>query len=303
MPVGLPARRLEPPALTQFTSSGHCPVGLPARRLEPLTGHASCLPIPAGYGAGFVEVIAVLELLKACAQAIAEALGDLDDWGLAGTTEGQHWSDLAADAAALEVLAPAGVGILSEESGLRDPGRRIVVIIDPLDGSTNAARRLPWYATSLCAVDADGPLAAVVVNQATGVTYEATRGGGARRDGRTISVSSATELGQALVVVNGLPDRHWGWAQYRSLGAAALDLCAVADGSVDGYVDCSPDGLGLWDYSGGMLVLSEAGGVVADLRQEPLLELSTDCRRSLVAASTAQLQGALARARSGEPVL
>lgn len=247
-----------------------------------------------------MEVSAVLELLYASAEAIAEALGGLDDWGLTGTTEGQHWSDLAADAAALEVLAPAGVGILSEESGLRDSEREIVVIIDPLDGSTNAARRLPWYATSLCAVDAEGPLAAVVVNQATGVTYEAVRGGGANRDGRAIAASSATELARSLVVVNGLPGRHWGWAQYRSLGAAALDLCAVADGSVDGYVDCSPDGLGLWDYSGGMLVLSEAGGVVADLQQRPLLELRTDCRRSLVAASTASLQGALVRARTGD---
>ena len=83
-------------------------------------------------------------------------LGGLDDWGLAGTRPGQYHSDLAADAAALDVLGRAGVGVLSEESGAHDAGREILVVIDPIDGSTNASRGLPWFATSLCALDGDG---------------------------------------------------------------------------------------------------------------------------------------------------
>src|SRR5687767_2211697 len=106
----------------------------------------------------------LVDLLHDAASASGTALGSLDDWGLAGTRAGQHHSDLAADAAALEVLDRGGVGVLSEESGLHHADRDLVVVIDPLDGSTNAARGIPWYATSLCAVDGDGPRAAVVVD-------------------------------------------------------------------------------------------------------------------------------------------
>ena len=81
------------------------------------------------------------------------------------------------------MLLPGGVGVLSEESGRHDADRDIVVVVDPLDGSTNAAHGIPWYAMSLCAVDAEGPLAALVVNLATGERFEADagRGSDARR--------------------------------------------------------------------------------------------------------------------------
>ena len=96
----------------------------------------------------------LLEVLHATATAIADALGGLDDWGPAGTVDGQYRHDLAADAAGLAVLDAAGVGILSEESGTSRLDRDLVVVIDPVDGSTNASHGIPWYATSLCAVDA-----------------------------------------------------------------------------------------------------------------------------------------------------
>ena len=54
----------------------------------------------------------------------------------------------------------------------------MTVVVDPLDGSTNASRRLPWFATSLCAVDADGPLAALVVDLVHGTRFDAGAGRG-----------------------------------------------------------------------------------------------------------------------------
>ena len=54
-----------------------------------------------------------------------------------------------------------------------------------------------------------------------------------------------------MIGLSGYPPRSLGWGQYRALGAAALDLCAVADGVLDGYVDCSRDAHGSWDYLGG----------------------------------------------------
>ncbi len=240
-------------------------------------------------------------VLSAAAEAIAAALGEGVDWGLAGTVPGQHHSDLVADAAALAVLVDAGVGVLSEESGRHHPERSVTVVVDPLDGSTNASRRLPWYATSLCAVDVDGPVAALVVDLFHGTRYEAVRGGGARRDGRPIRSSRARDLGDSIVAVNGLPDHHFGWGQFRSLGAAALDLCAVAEGRLDGFVDCTDDGLAPWDYLGGLLVCREAGAVVGEAWDRELVDLDHAARRSVIAAASPELAVSLgaARARSG----
>lgn len=240
----------------------------------------------------------LLQTLHDAADAITAVLEPLRDWGLAGTRPGQYHSDLAADAAAVRVLVDAGLGVLSEESGLHHPDRPILVVIDPVDGSTNAAHGLPWFASSLCALDGDGPRAAVVVNQSSGVCYEAARGAGARCDGVSIHPSTCTELGSALVALSGLPPHHLGWAQFRAYGAVALDLCAVAAGVFDGYVDCSAHAHAPWDYLGGLLVCQEAGAVVADALGRQLVSRSWDARRTPVAAGTAQLLHALKDARS-----
>ena len=240
----------------------------------------------------------LLAVLHEAADAVTAVLSVLDDWGLAGTRPGQYHSDLAADAAAVAVLDEAGIGVLSEESGLHRPDRPLLAVLDPVDGSTNASHRVPWYATSICVLDADGARAAVVVNQASGVRYEAARGGGARRDGIDIRPSGCESLAAALVGINGLPPRHLGWRQFRALGAAALDLCAVADGTLDGYVDCVPDSHGPWDYLGGVLVCEEAGAVVVDARGRPLVARGLADRRSPVAAATPALLAELASVRA-----
>ncbi|HSL59807.1 MAG TPA: inositol monophosphatase family protein [Acidimicrobiales bacterium] len=240
---------------------------------------------------------ALLELLHDTATAISAALGGVDDWGPAGTRAGQHHSDLAADEAAVTRLVAAGLGVLSEESGLHHPDRDVVVVVDPLDGSTNAAHGVPWYATSLCAVDRDGPLAAVVVDLPHDRRYEAVRGGGARRDGVAIAPSGVTAIGDAFVGLSGLPERHLGWRQFRSLGASALDVCAVADGTFDAFIDCSPDAHGSWDYLGALLVCREAGALVVDALGRDLVVLEHGARRTPVAAATPALLDAVVAAR------
>lgn len=231
----------------------------------------------------------VLEILDETAAAIRAALGNLEDWGLAGTRHGQYLSDLAADAAALEVLERAGVGVLSEESGRHRPDAAMTVVLDPLDGSTNASRGIPWFATSLCAVDVDGPRAALVINLATGERFQAVRGAGATRNGEPIAPSGATVLRESLVALSGYPERWLGWYQYRALGACALDLCAVAAGEVDAYLDCSWNAHGSWDYLGGLLVCREAGAAVVDVDDRGLVVLGHDDRRTPLAAATTQL--------------
>src|SRR5204863_6135839 len=139
---------------------------------------------------------------------------------------------------AVDVLVAHGLGVLSEETGRHHPERDITVVVDPLDGSTNASRGVPWYATSLCAVDRDGPLSALVVNLVDGTEYRAERGAGATANGNHIAPSAKAGLNESLVAISGYPRTYLGWYQYRSLGAAALDLCAVACGIVDAYIDC-----------------------------------------------------------------
>jgi myo-inositol-1(or 4)-monophosphatase len=244
----------------------------------------------------------LVELLHETALAVRAALDGLDDWGLAGPDGahvGQHHSDVAADEAALAVLERADVRILSEESGLMGAAAsEILVVVDPLDGSTNAHRGVPWFATSLCAVDRDGPRAALVVDLPHGRTYTALRGDGASVDGVPIGPTTCTEIPKAVVGVSGWPARSLGWGQFRSLGAAALDLCAVAEGMLDAYVDCSPAAHGPWDYLGGMLVCLEAGAVVGDVEGRALLALDHGDRRRPMAAATPALFDALMLARA-----
>src|SRR4029077_10134057 len=111
-------------------------------------------------------------------------------------------------------------------------------------------------------LDDDGPLVALVVNQATGERFEAVRGGGARGDGLPLSPSRCSTLGTSVLGLSGWPGRHLGWRPMRALGAVALALGAVAAGGLDGYVDCSNEAHGPWDYLGGLLVCLEAGAVV-----------------------------------------
>lgn len=241
---------------------------------------------------------AVLDTLHGVVTAIHAALADLDDWGLAGANDWQYRHDLVADGVGCRLLLDAGYGVLSEESGLHQAERPVVVVIDPVDGSTNASRGLPWYATSLCAVDGDGLLAAVVANQATGSRYEAVRGGGARRDGQPIRPSAAGSLGEAIVATSGWPPKDLGWAQLRCLGAAALDICAVASGALDAFVDFGQRSLSPWDYLGAALVCQEAGADVGEAWGRDLLTLDPGAERTVVAAATPALGAELRALRA-----
>ena len=242
-----------------------------------------------------------LDLMHDVADAVAAALVTIDDLGPSGLRDGQYALDLVADEAALAVLARAGVGVLSEESGLALVAGRPTVVIDPVDGSTNRSRGIPWFATSMCVVDADGPAAALVVNQASGERWSATRGGGAFRDGVRLASSGCTVLADAVVGISAAPPPSPGWWQFRALGASALDLCLVAAGVLDGFVDFGVEQHGPWDYLGGMLLCREAGAAVSDALDRDLVVLEHAGRRTPVAGATAHLHDALRDVRRRLP--
>lgn len=207
--------------------------------------------------------------------------------------KGQYGLDVVADVVALRGLHAAGFAVVSEESGYSGPDdAAITVVLDPVDGSTNCARGISYWAISLCALDATGPVAALVANQATGVSYHASRGTGAFRGGHRIRPSPVQHVEDAVVALSGLPARMLPWKQFRALGCAALALCDVAAGGIDGYVDGgrwhAP-----WDYLGALLICQEAGAPLVDLAGEPLVTTDVTARRQLVAAATPQLLEAL----------
>lgn len=242
------------------------------------------------HGAG-LTTDQLLSLFEEVAGAVREALGPLTgDARRARTSRpGQYHLDTVADAAALAVLERAPVAVLSEESGWGGVvGAAVTVVVDPVDGSTNAARGVPYWATSLCAVDAGGPLAALVVNQVTGVATTAVRGEGAWRDGRPVSPAKVERIEEAVVALAGRPGRWLAWRQFRSLGSAALALCDVAAGVIEAFIDSAPHHAP-WDYLGGLLACTEAGAVVEEAEGRPLVELGVDVRRHVLAASTPAL--------------
>ena len=168
----------------------------------------------------------------------------------------------------------AGASVMGEElSPETAPGAGAHFIVDPLDGTTNFLHGYPEYAVSIALV-LDGVLSAgVVQNAATGELFTASIGAGAKRNGVPIAVSSNTDPARALIGT-GFPFRSFAHVErylrqfeavsratsgIRRAGSAALDLCDVASGRFDGFweLELSP-----WDFSAGILIIREAGGIV-----------------------------------------
>jgi fructose-1,6-bisphosphatase/inositol monophosphatase family enzyme len=166
-------------------------------------------------------------------------------------------------------------GLLGEEGLAADgaSGRRWVV--DPLDGTTNYLYRYRAWAVSVALEDSDGALVGVVHDPLNEETFRAVRGGGAELNGVPIRVRDVDDPGRALVATGfGYdPDVRRGQAEVllrmlphvrdiRRAGAAALDLCHVAAGRLDGYYE---RGINHWDWAAGALIVREAGGAVVPL--------------------------------------
>jgi myo-inositol-1(or 4)-monophosphatase len=187
-------------------------------------------------------------------------------------------ADRAAEAAVIEVIKThyPDHAILAEESGPQGESDT-VWIIDPLDGTTNFLHGFPQFCVSV-GVQVNGRMeAAAVYDPLRQEIFAAARGEGATLDGRKIRVSGRKEMEYALIGT-GFPFRQKdsdmgpylemlgkvvkNTAGVRRPGAAALDLCYVAAGRLDGFWET---GLNSWDVAAGSLIIREAGGIVSGL--------------------------------------
>ena len=170
--------------------------------------------------------------------------------------------------------------VLIAEEGAHNEGasgRRWVV--DPLDGTTNFLYGFPAWAVSVALEDEHGGAVGVVHDPVRDEIFTAARGEGARLNGQPIRVSEPESLGAALVATGFGYDAERRRAQaerlvavlpavrdIRRAGAAALDLAWLAAGRIDGYYE---RGLKPWDWAAGSLLVTEAGGALRRLEDEP----------------------------------
>lgn len=229
--------------------------------------------------------------------------------------------DLESEALIRSVILDARPGdrIIGEESDdvvddTDGPAADVTWIIDPIDGTTNYLYDLPGYNVSIAA-SVDGQVVVGVVADPThGRVYHAVHGGGAYCNGTVLQVSATgrqdpelenaliatgfayapeTRAAQGRVVAELLPRVR----DIRRLGAAALDLCHVAAGRVDGYFEV---GLAPWDVAAGGLIATEAGAIVGPIRGGPAVP------GSVVAAHPAiheDLQALLSQLGAGSPIV
>jgi myo-inositol-1(or 4)-monophosphatase len=191
------------------------------------------------------------------------------------TDDVTEW-DHAAETLVVERLTSARPrdGIIGEEGTARPGDTGVEWFVDPIDGTTNFVYDLPSWCTSVgAAVDGTLEVGAVYV-PVTDELFTAVRGLGAARNGRPIGASACDELALALVATGFSYDRARRAQQarrlvgvipairdVRRLGSAAIDLCHVACGRVDAYVE---SGLNPWDSAAGLVIATEAGCIASD---------------------------------------
>ena len=167
-------------------------------------------------------------------------------------------------------------GMLAEEGGALAGEEDARWIVDPLDGTTNYAHGLPIFCTSIALEKRGEVTLGVVHDPMREETYVAERGGGATLNGDPIKVSGTDELIRALLVTgfpyerDQVPTALELFGRFtmltqsmRRLGSAALDLCYVASGRLDGYYE---RGSYAWDVAAGTLMVEEAGGKITNYR-------------------------------------
>lgn len=166
-------------------------------------------------------------------------------------------------------------GVLGEESGESTSESDWQWIIDPIDGTKNFIRKLPYFSTSI-GLSKNGTIeAGVVANPVQEEYFSAARGLGAKLNGTPIHVSKTQNLSEAIMFHchgHGLESKERfsklnsqlaTKCSMRKIGTTALELCYVANGGVDAFISSGDE---IWDYAAGLLIVEEAGGKITDWR-------------------------------------
>ena len=211
--------------------------------------------------------------------------------------------DRAAEKAVLGELENRGerLNVLSEEAGFIDRGSDLTLVLDPVDGTHNAERGVPFFATSMAV--GRGSMAGVthglVRNLVSGSNFYVSKGEGAFLDGKRIHVRKLDGHDTLFSVYIGTNAHESAYRvasrgrRARSLGAASLDMCLVASGATDLYYMNSKAAraeLRVVDIAAGALILREAGGEVVDMSLRRLdMPFDTKTTSNLIAYGDAEV--------------
>jgi myo-inositol-1(or 4)-monophosphatase len=216
--------------------------------------------------------------------------------------------DLAAESAIVSSLRNQEIAftLISEESGIVEYGEsphQCYVTADPIDGTTNLIRGVPFYATSI-AVSTEPTLTrvhtALVTDLFHGTTYTAQKGCGAYRDDRRIRPSTTTSMEEAVIGVDlnsymiqniapRLTKLIGKTKHVRHFGANALELCYVADGTTDAFIDIRGK-LRTTDMAAAWLIIREAGAIITTPQGKPLrAKLDPKQKVKFVAAANTEM--------------
>lgn len=220
--------------------------------------------------------------------------------------------DLAAEKAIIEVMLKNSISftLVSEESGIKEYGEKAktcYVTVDPIDGTTNFVHELPFYCTSV-AISSKPELsqvyAAMVSDLFHGTTYTAVKNKGALCNSREISTSNVGLLDEAVIgldlntykikeIAPKLSDLIQKTRHLRHFGANALELCYVAQGLTDAFIDVRGK-LRTTDVAAAFLILKEAGGIITD-PDGNLLDVKLDPTQTLkfVASGNPQIHSTI----------
>lgn len=200
-------------------------------------------------------------------------------------------ADLAADEILMKRLRAAlpEAGWQSEESASNVPAEKRFWIVDPIDGTAAFASGEPGWCVAVALIHDGAPELAGIFAPVSGTFFTATKGEGAKRDGKTITASNRPELEGAHLIARPAPLalHNYPPVNRSSLYSIALRLCAVAEGSKDGMLAIGPKQD--WDIAAGDLIVREAGGGVSDLGGTPLRFGLAGHKRSGVIAAGAKL--------------
>ncbi|MDA3870246.1 MAG: inositol monophosphatase family protein [Gammaproteobacteria bacterium] len=187
--------------------------------------------------------------------------------------------DRKAESTIIDILRQSypDYGILAEESGIQDEGAEYQWIIDPLDGTTNFLHGFPQFSVSIALKHKERIITGVIYDPLSQELFTAAKGEGAQLNGKKIRVSGLVGIKGALLST-GFPYHDQSYldtyiktmtqlmaptAGIRRPGSAALDLAWMAAGRTDGFWEFN---LSPWDIAAGVLIVREAGGIVADFR-------------------------------------
>lgn len=189
--------------------------------------------------------------------------------------------DLAAENAIVSTLKRHNISftLISEESGIKEYGvspSENYISVDPIDGTTNLMRGIPFYATSIAiSTEPESKTihTAMVADLFHGITYMAQKGGGAYRNGLQIRPSKTKSLNEAVIgmdlntykvekLIPRITELIGKTKHIRHLGTNALELCYVADGTIDGFVDIRGK-LRSTDIAAACVIVSEAGAGIS----------------------------------------